>query len=42
MRLIGLEKTPLLNGELGTVAGRKGDRIVVVLDTTGAVRDNTP
>ncbi len=38
MRLSGLEKTPALNGEIGTVAGRKGDRVVVVLDSTGAVR----
>ena len=38
VRLSGLEKTPLLNGELGTVAGHKGDRVVVVLDSTGTVR----
>ena len=38
VRLSGLEKTPLLNGELGTVAGCKGQRVVVVLDSTGAVR----
>ena len=41
VRLRGLEKTPLLNGELGTIAGRKGHRVIVVLDASGAVSDKT-
>ncbi len=41
VRLSGLHKTPQLNGEVGTVAGRKADRLVVVLDSTGTVRTYT-
>ncbi len=38
VRLGGLAASPRLNGALGTVAGRQGDRVVVVLDATGTVR----